>query len=191
MSQRNLLGSAVAFAMAVTVVHAAQRGAAPAPTADARTFINDMAIAGMAEVQLGKLATQRAQSAEVKEFGQMMVKDHTQANAELARVAQEQKITLPTQLDQKHRDLVDRLSKLKGAEFDREYMRAMVPGHEEVAMKLRTKAGSQATPNTQGSQSVGTSGANSEQALVQWASKSLPTVQHHLERAKEIEQTSR
>jgi len=189
MSERNLLASALAFVMAITAVHAqAQRGASNTTADDARMFINEMAIAGLAEVQLGKLATARAQSAGVKEFGQMMVKDHTQANAELARVAKQLNIPVPTQLDQKHRDLVDRLSKLNGAAFDREYMSAMVPGHEEVAAKLRIKAGNQVAADAHGSQSVGTSGPQSPEQLTQWAAKALPTVQLHLQRAKDIQQ---
>jgi predicted outer membrane protein len=102
-------------------------------------FVKEMAIAGMTEVELGKLATERAQSAGVKEFGQMMVKDQTQAGAEPARAAAQLNVPMPKQLDQKHCDLVDRLSKLTSAAFDREYMNAMVPGHEEVAAKLRAK----------------------------------------------------
>jgi putative membrane protein len=191
MNDKNLVAGALAFAMALTVGYAqAQREASPSVPADARMFVNEMAIAGMTEVELGKLATERAQSAGVKEFGQMMVKDHTQAGAELARAAAQLNVPMPKQLDQKHRDLVDRLSKLTGAAFDREYMNAMVPGHEEVAAKLRAKTGSQATPNARSSQSVGTSGAPGDQ-LTQWAGKSLPTVQHHLERAKELQQKTK
>lgn len=106
---------------------------------DAQGFINDMTIAGMTEVQLGKMATERAASADVKAFGQMMVKDHSQAGEELKKVAAQLKIQQPTQLDQKHKDLVDKLSKLQGAEFDREYMNAMVQGHQEVLGKVRAR----------------------------------------------------
>ena len=68
----------------------------------------------------------------------------------------------------KHRELVDRLSKLKGADFDREYVNAMVPGHEEVAAKLKTMAGEASTSTSadRGGQSVGTTG--SDAALKQW-----------------------
>jgi len=100
-----------------------------------------MAVAGMAEVQLGQLASERASDAEVKAFGQMMVTDHSRANDELKQVASQLNVTLPTQLDSKHRDLAERLSKLRGADFDRQYMNAMVQGHQEVAAKLRTRAG--------------------------------------------------
>ena len=98
-----------------------------------------MTIAGLTEVQLGKIATERAASADVKAFGQMMVKDHSQAGDELKQVASQLRIQPTTQLDQKHKDLVDKLSKLQGAEFDREYINAMAQGHQEVLGKVRAR----------------------------------------------------
>ena len=189
MTDKHLVGGALAFAMAVTFVYAQgqQETATPAPV-NAQSFINDLAIAGMTEIELGNLATQRAQNADVKAFGQMMVKDHTRSNTELIQIAKQMKVTPPAVLDMKHRELVDRLSKLKGADFDREYMNAMVPGHEEVAAKLRTIGGEPST-TARGAQSVGTSG--SDAALKKWASQALPTVQKHLERAKQLQQKVR
>lgn len=147
---------------------------------NSRSFVNDMAVAGMAEVELGRLAADRAASADVKSFGQMMVTDHTKANDELKQVAAQLNIQPPAQVDQKHRDLANRLSKMKGTEFDREYMTAMVQGHQEVLSKLRERAGSQ-TPSAAG-------GASGEQALTQWAAKTAPAVQQHLDRAKDVQQ---
>ena len=106
---------------------------------DSKAFVNDLTIAGLAEVQLGKLAAERGASPDVKSFGQMMVKDHTQAANELKPIAMQLNVQQPTQVDQKHKDLADKLSKLQGSEFDREYINAMVMGHEEVAAKLRTR----------------------------------------------------
>ena len=169
--------------------------------ADSKAFVNDLTIAGLAEVQLGKLAAERAMSPDVKAFGQMMVKDHTQAANELKPIAMQLNVPQPTQLDQKHKDLADKLSKLQGSAFDREYINAMVMGHEEVAAKLRTRVekqsphaapagehppGSAATkgvPNTHGAASAD----SGEQKLTQWAAMALPTVQKHLERAREIQ----
>src|SRR4029453_3801856 len=94
----------------------------------------------LAEVQLGKMASEKGSNADVKSFGQMMVKDHTQANNDLKKVASQLNVQPPAQIDQKHKDLSDKLSKLSGAEFDREYMNAMVMGHEEVLGKLRAHA---------------------------------------------------
>jgi len=101
-------------------------------TGDVQQFVQQAAVAGMAEVQLGQLAQQRASNNQVKEFARMMVRDHTKANNELKQAAKGQNIQLPTQLDQKHQDLMQRLQQLRGADFDREYMSAMVDGHMEV-----------------------------------------------------------
>ena len=173
-----------------------------APT-DTRTFINNMAIAGMAEVQLGKLASERGMSADVKQFGQMMVTDHTKANDELKQIAAKLNVPLPTELDTKHKALADRLSKLQGAEFDREYAMAMVSGHEEVAATLRARSQSNrstsAQPSTTGRQTgsatstaVGTAGSPAnEDTVTQWAAKTLPTVQQHLERARGLQKSSK
>ena len=108
--------------------------------ADAQAFINEMTIAGLTEVQLGKVANERSSNADVKAFGQMMVKDHSQSGDDLKQVASQLRIQPPTQLDQKHTALVDKLTRLQGAEFDREYMNAMVQGHQEVLGKLRARA---------------------------------------------------
>jgi putative membrane protein len=196
-----------------------------------------MTIANLAEVQLGKMASEKASNSDVKAFGQMMVKDHTEANSELKQIAMRMNIQTPAQIDQKHKDLSDKLSKLSGAEFDREYINAMVMGHEEVLGKLRAEAGSAISgahsgaagaaaehggaadhstsgnrdsgrlqrdqPNTtdnssrptqdtaaarsQQGKGATTSGAHGDAALMQWAAKVMPTVQKHLDRARELQ----
>jgi putative membrane protein len=197
--------SIAAFVAAAAVGAAAQGAGAPttsqrpaeppASASDARQFINEMAVAGMAEVKLGQMAADRAASSDVKAFGQMMVKDHSQANDELKQVASQLKVQPPAELDKKHQDLADRLSKLQGADFDREYTAAMVQGHEEVVAKLRARAGNRLTSSEAatsdrpaGAGAVGTTGTGAnEQALTQWAAKALPTVQQHLERAQDLQ----
>jgi putative membrane protein len=181
-----------------------------AQNTSARDFINEMAIANMAEVELGRLATSRARSADVKAFGEMMVKDHTQANMDLSRIASQMNVTLPKELDQKHKDLSAKLSKLTGAAFDREYVAAMVMGHQEVEGKLRARATTKTTSTSPGASTAttgtsstpgstlpgdkattGTSGSapQGERDVNEWATKTLPTVQHHLNRAKELQKT--
>lgn len=139
-------------------------------------FIQHAAADGMAEVQLGQLASERGSSAEVKKFAQMMVRDHSKANDELKQAVSRFDVQLPTQIDDKHRNLRDKLSNLQGAEFDREYMNAMVDGHEEVAERLDDRANLAADPSRGGLES----------AVNQWASKTLPAVQQHLREAREI-----
>ena len=171
--------------------------------ADARGFINDLTIANLAEVQLGKMAGQKASSSDVKSFGQMMVQDHTKANDELKQIATQLKVQPPAQLDQKHKDLSDKLSKLSGAEFDREYINAMVMGHEEVLGKLRARAEAgvpgghdaagaagdhaAAAARSQAERGATTNPGHGDQALTQWAATMMPAVQKHLDRAREIQ----
>jgi putative membrane protein len=152
----------------------------PSGVSDAHTFINDMTIGGMAEVQLGNLAAERATNSEVRSFGRMMVKDHSQAGEKLKEVAGKLNIQPPAQLDQKHKDLIERLSKLQGAEFDKQYMDAMVQGHEEVAGKLAARVSRTA------SQPVGTAGGGSGDPLNEWVAQTLPTVRQHLDSAREL-----
>jgi putative membrane protein len=149
-----------------------------------REFVEKMGQVNLAEVKLGQLAAERASNAQVKQFARRMVSDHEKANAELKQVASKMAVQVPAALDAKHQELHDRLSKLKGAEFDREYMQAMVDGHQEVAQELERHAD---TPGT-GERSVGTSGdANQAHASVSaWAKKTLPDVRQHLDQAKQI-----
>jgi putative membrane protein len=151
-----------------------------------RDFVEDMAIGGMAEVELGRMAMERGASPEVKRFGDMMVKDHSMAGDELKQVAMQHSIPMPAGLDQKHQDLKTTLSNLKSAEFDREYMKAMVEGHEDVVDRLQTRASEDRFGGDKGEVKPERSDNPVEAALNQWAAKALPTVRHHLDEAKRI-----
>jgi len=130
-------------------------------------FIHEAAIGGMAEVELGKLAEQNASNPEVKSLGQRMVDDHSKANDELKTLAQNKNITLPTELDAKHKALRDRLSKLQGAQFDRAYMQAMVQDHKKDVSEFRHESTSAKDPDVKS-----------------FASKTLPTLEEHLKLAE-------
>ena len=173
---------------------------------EAERFVREMAIAGLAEVQLGQMAAKRAQNQEVKAYGQMMVKDHTRANTELTQAARRLNVTVPTKLDERHQQIAQKLESLKGEEFDREYMRVMVMSHQEVATELKQKAattttarnatGGTSTAGSAGSASqtgrsgaAGTSGSmTGDQALAAWAAKTLPAVEQHLEHARKLQE---
>jgi putative membrane protein len=133
-------------------------------------FARKAAIGGMTEVELGRLAVERASNARVKEFGQRMVNDHTSANTELRVAAREQGIVLPTELDTEHKAVVDKLSRLSGSAFDQAYMRDMVMDHEEDVAEFSRAA-----------QSPGDSPVKS------FAAKALPTLQDHLKMARDVD----
>src|SRR5581483_255211 len=94
-----------------------------------KTFITKAAEGGLAEVELGQLAKDKAQDPKVKEFGDRMVTDHTKANDELKSLASQKGVTLPTEVSAKDKAEKDRLSKLSGDQFDRAYMKYMVQDH--------------------------------------------------------------
>src|SRR5947207_611368 len=103
-------------AKASTTTQAPQSAKAEAVQRDAA------ARGGVGEVQLGQLAAQKAQSDEVKQFGQRMVSDHSKANDKLKQVATQKNINLPTEMDSSSKREYDKLQKLSGAQFDREYV---------------------------------------------------------------------
>jgi putative membrane protein len=96
-----------------------------------RDFAMEAASGGLMEVELGKIAAERAQAPEVQAFGRHMAGDHGRANERLKQVAARKGLSLPTQMTAEHKAQFDQLSALRGAEFDRKYMDAMVKDHEE------------------------------------------------------------
>jgi putative membrane protein len=109
---------------------------------DTQTFVREAAIGGMAEVELGQLAAGKASSDAVKQFAQRMVTDHSKANGELKTLVQRKGLTLPTELDAKHKQTRDTLAAMSGALFDRSYMDAMRTDQRagcRVALKAWTR----------------------------------------------------
>jgi predicted outer membrane protein len=105
-----------------------------------RMFMQKAGEGGMAEVQLGQLAGQKGSSQAVKDFGQRMVSDHTQAADKLKGVATNKGVALPMALNAKDKALYDRLSGLSGGAFDREYMHAMVGDHKADAAEFQKES---------------------------------------------------
>jgi putative membrane protein len=132
-------------------------------------FIKEAALGGMAEVELGRLADQNAQANEVKQFGARMVQDHSAANNELTALASNKGVTPGQRLDPKHAQLRDKLSKLRGAEFDRAYMQGMVKDHDKTVKLFRQQAQRGADPD-----------------LKRFAETTLSTIEEHDKLAHEI-----
>ena len=137
-------------------------------------FILEAAQGGMGEVELGKVAAQQGGTAEVKQFGQRMVDDHSKGDDELKAIAQQRGITLPSSLDSKDQALVNRLSKLQGTSFDRSYIRNMVSDHKQDVAAFRRES---------------TSGKDPE--VKAWATKMLPMLEEHLKMAEAANKTSK
>lgn len=138
---------------------------------DSTKFMKDAAQGGLSEVALGKMAVQKGTSPAVKSFGQMMVDDHTRANNELAQVASRKGVTLPTDVSAKQNAMADKLSKLSGAEFDKEYAKEMVSDHQEDVEEFQKQAQNGTDPDVKA-----------------FAEKTLPVLQKHLAAAKQLPQ---
>ncbi len=123
----------------------------------------------MMEVQLGQLAEQKGQSQEVKDFGKRLVTDHTEANKELAAIAQQKGEAIPNKMESKDHKMVNKLSKLSGPDFDKQYMQAMVKDHAMDVSNFRT-AGMK----------------TKDRALHAWATKTTPVLEDHLKQARQI-----
>jgi putative membrane protein len=132
-------------------------------------FVMDAAMGGLMEVELGRIAAQKGASEAVKQFGQRMVDDHSNANQELMSLASSKGMTLPTALDDKHQKDVAKLSAMSGAEFDRAYAKMMLKDHEKDVKEFERQS---------------TRGGDPE--LRAFATKTLPTLQEHLQMARAL-----
>ena len=149
---------------------AGQTGSSGKVSAADKKAITDMAIANMAEVETGKLALSKSQNAEVKAFAQQMIDDHGKALADLQPLAQSKGVTLPTELDAKHKAMAAKLEKLTGDAFDKEYMKmAGLKDHKDTHAKL---------------QKISKSAKDADVKAA--AEKTLPVVEQHLKAAQQM-----
>ena len=168
--------SAVIFAATVTQFAQpsfadppAVASAAPLAGGD-KSFVLEAANGGMAEVELGKLGVERGQSDAVKQFAQKMIDDHTKANTELSQLAAKKSVTLPAEPAAKQKAVKDKLSKLSGADFDKQFMAQMCKDHEATVtlFKKESKSGKDVD-------------------LVSWVNQTLPTLEGHNTMAKDVD----
>ncbi|WPU95716.1 DUF4142 domain-containing protein [Mucilaginibacter sabulilitoris] len=127
---------------------------------------------GIAEVELGTLAQQKAVNQKVKDFGGMMVSDHSKANEEMKALAKSKGITLPTKIDSDEQKVKDNLSSKSGADFDKAYVDNMIEDHKNDIKEFED-----ATKNLK------------DPDLKAFAVKTLPTLKMHLEAIQKIHDT--
>lgn len=141
-----------------------------------RDFVEEHLAMGNAEVELGRLAEERATHADVKEFAAMMVREHQAAGEELKRIASSAAANTTTPMrneaNEELTELREEMAKLTGRDFDRRYIDEMIEDHEDAIDDLENKAERASHPEVKA-----------------WAAKTLPSVRQHLERAKSIKET--
>jgi len=175
-------------------------------------FVHDVASKNMAEIELSRMALDKSASPEVKAFAQMMIHDHGAAEDKLKSVDSGLAIDWPTQLDDKHRETADDLANKQGPDFDRDYVKAMIEVHQDLAAKLESRldvkslaewktaaagrtqrktlpdpkvemADVQVRPNTSDNEIT--------MKVNQWAADTYPVAQKHLDTARTLENATK
>jgi putative membrane protein len=163
-NQLKSLGFAVAFATATfagTAAHADDKGKSD-------SFIKEAIQGNLSEVKVGKLAQEKGSSEGVKTFGAHLERDHAQANKNAMEAAQSMGVTPPTEPNKKQREIYDKLSKLSGAEFDKEFVKDMVKDHKKDVHEY--------TEHSKSTDAVGT-----------YAKETLPHLKQHLQEAESLQ----
>jgi putative membrane protein len=161
LTSKTILFLAIAGASSTAV---AAQSDAPSP----QTFVEKAAQDGMTEVELGKVALEKSQNPEVRNFAQRMVTDHGKANSELATLAKQKGIDAPKKLDAEHQAMVKNLKAKDGASFDSEYSHHMNMDHSKAISLFEAASKSP------------------DKDLAGFAKKTLPTLKEHKEMAGKL-----
>jgi putative membrane protein len=137
---------------------------------DEQKFLTDAIRGNLAEVKVGELAQQRGQAKEVREYGEMLSKDHAKSLQQSKQLAMKLGVAAPMEPTAQQQQKYEALSKLSGTEFDTTFLSQMVRDHQEEIAKFSSQA---------------QSGGKSEVAM--FAQETLPTLRMHLEHAQSIQ----
>lgn len=163
MARNFIFISSVAFAAMLTTTATSAFAAK-----SAQDFIKDAIQGDDSEIMLGQIATQKASNPKVQQYGQMLVADHSEAKQQATAVAQSIGVTPPEHPSTEAQDEQTKLSKLSGANFDKDFLGDMIKVHEEVIKEFQDQANANQGPTSD------------------LAAKQLPVLQKHLAAAKEI-----
>jgi len=134
-----------------------------------RLFAQLAAAGGMAEVEFAKVTLQKSKAKSVKDFADMMTKDHSAANAKLGQLADAAKIPLPKDVTPDQLEVKKRLDGLEGTAYDLAYIKAQIVDHQKTAQLLAWEIGS-----------------GEDAQLQRFAADTLPKVLHHLKLAQAV-----
>lgn len=139
----------------------------------AEDFALTAAFSNTFEIESSQAAMEKTKNIEVSEFAETMIRDHTAAGEELQAAADEAEVVtpVPETLDARHEEMLEQLNTATGAEFDRLYIEMQVQAHQDAVDLFRSYA-------EQGHQ----------EPLRDFAASTLPTLEEHLEQARELEQ---
>jgi len=134
-------------------------------------FVQLATESGQKEVNLGNIALERAENPQVKKFAQRMVDDHTKANKELLDILNRKNVavTAPADKQKQHEKIVEKIAEMRGAQFDRAYVRHLLQDHRKAVALFTAEAKNGQDP-----------------ALKEFAEKTLPTLTEHLQMAQQL-----
>jgi len=112
-----------------------------------QAFLVTAAQINLTEIKLGNVALQNAQRDDVKDFARTMIKDHTSLNDQLKTLAAQKEITLPDTLDAANQSMVDKLTALTGADFDKAYIGGMFKGHKKAVKAFKAEGTAATDPD--------------------------------------------
>ena len=150
---------------------ATSSSSANSPTSNPdQDFVTKAAQGNSAEIALGKMVAAKTKDPSVKQFAQMMVKDHTTALDQLQELAQSKNLNLNDNLPDDAKELQTNLSSDTGKQLDKDYMNGMVEDHKKDVQEFTDESQSAKDPDVK-----------------QWVSKTLPVLQKHLQKAEQID----
>jgi putative membrane protein len=160
-----MAGMKIAFT-GITALLLASAAVAGSPDS---SFYKNAAEGGMSEVELGQLAQQKAANPSVKDFGGMMVKDHSAANDKLKALAASKQVSLPDSPSMMQKASKTKLNMMSGESFDKSYVKGMIDDHKQDIKEFQKEASVGKDPDAKA-----------------FASATLPTLQMHLEKIQAI-----
>ncbi|HML15938.1 MAG TPA: DUF4142 domain-containing protein [Bryobacteraceae bacterium] len=137
------------------------------PHVDDKKFLKEAALDGMTEIELGKIAGEKASNLQVKQFAQRMIEEYTAAHGTILRIASDEMVAVPKTIDSKHKARVDRLAKLSGAEFDRAYVQDETKQRHQDLKEF-----------------TGASQGGNDPNLKNFATSTLPAIEDHINALK-------
>lgn len=169
---RVILPAVLALALAGPAAAQTSPPAQPTPeqmAAAPSDFVSNAASMGMAEVALGRMAMEKAQSEQIKEFARHVAEDHARNNQKLQQAAQQAGVRLPAQPQPDEQATIQRLQSLSGQEFDRAFADQMVKDHQQAIALNQSQARGGEVP-----------------AIRDYAQQTLPALQQHLQQAQQV-----
>jgi putative membrane protein len=160
---KSILSTGIISAGVLCSIMAEGQNSGMTQNVSAQDYVTQAGIAGKTEVAAARVAFKNSQADDVKSCAKHMIKDHSQANKQLASIAKRKGLAVPAQSDAKHRAILDALRMQTGAAFDARYANPMVADHEEAVGLF-------------GSEAVA---GEADADLSAFARQMLPTLEHH------------